>query len=156
MIRRLKRSDIDLITNFAKRTKKFRKKEIKELKNSLEYAFKNEGEYYKAKCYVENGSVKGVVVYGETYLTTATYDIYWIIVDPYEQGRGIGSRLLKHAEKKIIERGAKIIILNTSSKKSYRAVRKFYEHRGYKIEARIKNYYRKRDDLLIYVKRIKN
>ena len=35
---------------------------------------------------------------GQRPMTDAVYDLYWIVVDPSQKGKGIGKALLHHAE----------------------------------------------------------
>jgi ribosomal protein S18 acetylase RimI-like enzyme len=113
-------------------------------------------DFYQVDCFMLDRQVTGIVAYGETGLTTATYDLYWLIVHPEHQNEGIGSRLLAHAEEVMRKRGARLIVINTSGKKGYSDVQQFYVRKGYVLEARIRDFYRKNDDLLIYVKRLRN
>ncbi len=98
--------------------------------------------------------VAGYVCYGPTPLTEGTYDIYWIAVDPDFQGRKIGTELLTFAEDDIAKHKGRMVTLNTSSQEKYSSTRSFYLKRGYHEGARIRNYYRLGDDLVIYVKLI--
>ena len=59
MIRLLKKKDIKGIIGFARKTRKFRKKELIDLRDSLEAALEPDGDFYKVECYVEQGQVKG-------------------------------------------------------------------------------------------------
>jgi GNAT superfamily N-acetyltransferase len=47
-----------------------------------------------------DGDIAGYVCYGDTPLTEATWDLYWIAVDHEKQGFGIG-RILMNMPKKI-------------------------------------------------------
>lgn len=95
----------------------------------------------------------GYVCFGPTPATEATFDLYWIAVDPARQGQGIGRVLLQHAEHECVSRGGRLMIIETSSKVMYLPTQKFYERNGYAVEARIRDFYAPGDDRLIYTRR---
>ncbi|HOG49059.1 MAG TPA: N-acetyltransferase [Lentisphaeria bacterium] len=95
----------------------------------------------------------GYVCFGPTPATEATFDLYWIAVAPTRQGQGIGQALLNHAEQESVRRGGRLMIIETSSKAIYLPTQKFYEHNGYVVEARIRDFYAQGDDRLIYTRR---
>lgn len=97
--------------------------------------------------------VVGYVCFGPTPATESTYDLYWIAVDPELQGHGIGKQLLQFAEQNCLKQGGKLLIIETSSKESYRPTQAFYLKNGYQIEARIKDFYAPGDDRLIFTRR---
>jgi len=95
----------------------------------------------------------GYVCFGPTPATESTWDLYWIAVDPKQQGRGIGRQLLHFAEEQCRSMGAKLIIIETSSQPKYQPTQHFYTSNGYVVEARIKDFYAAGDDRLIYTQR---
>ncbi|MGI5923117.1 MAG: GNAT family N-acetyltransferase [Lentisphaeria bacterium] len=99
-----------------------------------------------------SGAVIGYVCFGPTPATEATWDLYWIAVDPKQQGRGIGRRLLRFAEEQCRNMGAKLMIIETSSQPKYQPTQHFYTNNGYVVEARIKDFYSAGDDRLIYTR----
>lgn len=98
--------------------------------------------------------VAGYICYGPTPATEGTYDIYWIAVSPTMQNRGIGKQLLFYVEGKIIQDKGRLIVIETSSIEKYISTQKFYLNVDYSIAARIKDFYRPKDDRLILVKYI--
>jgi ribosomal protein S18 acetylase RimI-like enzyme len=96
--------------------------------------------------------VKGYACYGPVPLTEGVYDLYWIVVDPASQGRGFGRQLLQHVEKDVLHRGGRMVLIETSSQESYGATIRFYEHSGYFLAARIRNFYKIGDDKLVFQK----
>jgi GNAT superfamily N-acetyltransferase len=100
----------------------------------------------------EGGEILGYYCVGPTPATQFTYDLYWIAVDPAMHGKGIGRILDEHALDLVRERGGRLVIAETSSQPRYDRTRAFYVRRGYAELARIKEYYRPDDDLVIYGK----
>jgi GNAT superfamily N-acetyltransferase len=103
----------------------------------------------------EEGSVLGYYCVGPTPATQATFDLYWIAVDPAVHGKGVGAQLDRHALGLISEMGGSLVIAETSSRPAYDGTRAFYVRRGYSELARIREYYRPGDDLIVYGKYLK-
>ncbi len=101
----------------------------------------------------DEGGVLGYACYGTIPLTTGSFDLYWIAVRPDLQNRGIGRRLLAAAESDMAGRGARLVLVETSSRADYVATRAFYERSGYDVAARIRDFYRPGDDKVVYEKR---
>jgi GNAT superfamily N-acetyltransferase len=96
--------------------------------------------------------VQGYACYGPVPLTQGVYDLYWIVVDPAFQGKGSGGHLLEYVEKDVLRRGGRMILIETSSQETYAGTVRFYEHSGYRLAARIRNFYRIGDDKLVFQK----
>ena len=103
--------------------------------------------------HINDRQVGGYVCFGPTPATEATFDLYWIAVAPELQGHGIGRQLLHFTENECQAQGAKLLIIETSSKELYRPTQAFYQKNGYQIEARIKDFYAPHDDRLIFTRR---
>ncbi len=97
--------------------------------------------------------VLGYVCFGPTPGTEYTFDLYWIAVAPAQQRRGIGRRLLNFAESACRARGGRLIVIETSSQEKYEPTRNFYFRSGYHMEAKIKDFYARNDDRLIFTRR---
>ena len=100
------------------------------------------------------GDLIGYACYGSTPGTTGTYDLYWIAVHPEHQGEGGGSRLIDEVERRLNEREARLLVVETSSRTDYESTRRFYERRGYAECASISDFYAFGDDRVIYAKRL--
>ena len=98
------------------------------------------------------GTLLGFAIYGHTPCTTATWDLYWIVVDRSAQGIGLGRRLMDAAEHGIRSHAGSLVVVETSSRDDYGPTRKFYESLGYDRTARIPGYYAPQDDLIVYTK----
>jgi ribosomal protein S18 acetylase RimI-like enzyme len=102
----------------------------------------------------DEGVVYGYVTFGPTPLTDGVYDLYWIAVDPKQQGRGFGQILLRFVENEVRRREGRMLLIETSSKGSYASTMRFYERAGYAEISRIKDFYRIEDDKLVFCKRL--
>lgn len=74
------------------------------------------------------------------------------MVDRARQQSGIGTQLLAEVESRLAAEGARLIVVETSSRPDYAPTRGFYEARGYTRRATIPAYYAPGDDLVIYTK----
>lgn len=104
--------------------------------------------------FTENGQLAGYVCYGATPGTDRTYDLYWIAMHPSAQGSGGGTRLLDEVERRLRERDARLLVVETSSRDDYAPTRRFYDARGYHPVARLADYYAPGDHRVIFTKRL--
>ena len=80
------------------------------------------------------------------------WNLLFIAVRPDLQGRGRGSALLRHIEQALRERGARLLLIETSGLGTFERTRAFYRKHGYDEEARIRDYYRPGDDKVVFRK----
>ncbi|HEY9384102.1 MAG TPA: GNAT family N-acetyltransferase [Gemmatimonadales bacterium] len=100
-----------------------------------------------------DGALAGWACWGPTPCTLGTFDLYWIVVAPECQGQGIGGALMAEMDRRIAGR-ARMIVVETAGRADYASTRAFYERLGYRVAARITDYYAPGDDLVTYVKRV--
>lgn len=103
----------------------------------------------------EPRQLAGYVCFGPIPATASSYDLYWIVVAPGMQNRGIGARLMQRAEAAAAGQGATRMFVDTSGRAQYAPTRAFYESRGYTVEATLRDFYASGDDKVIYAKSIK-
>lgn len=99
-------------------------------------------------------AIQGFVCYGPTPMTDGVYDLYWIAVDPRQQGRGLGQILLRFVENEVRRRSGRMLLIETSSKRSYAPTIRFYQQAGYREISRIKDFYRIEEDKLVFCKQL--
>lgn len=102
----------------------------------------------------EDGHVLGYACYGPRSLTSGTYDLYWIAVDPAARRGGVGRRLLAACEEAIRKLGGRLLVAETSGLPMYESTRNFYLTTAYTQEAILKDFYKDGDDLVIFTKRL--
>ena len=100
----------------------------------------------------KDNEIVGYVCYGKAPLTNGAYDLYWIAVKPEYQRHGIGKILLNHIEEEIVKLSGRLLFAETSSRAVYEKTRQFYINNSFSEEARIKDFYSKGDDKIIYRK----
>ena len=100
-----------------------------------------------------DGVLVGWICWGPTPCTMGTFDLYWIVVDPGWQGRGVGSALVAEMERQLSGK-ARLIVVETAGRADYAPTRAFYAARRYHVGATIADYYADGDDLVTYVKRL--
>jgi len=154
MIRKLEYKDRAIIEEILKATKVFNNEEILVALELIDIYLNDKNQKdYNFFCYTnETDDTIGYVCYGKTPMTEATFDLYWIAVNPLYHNKGIGKSLLVYTENIIKSMGGKLIIVETSSRDDYYNTRMFYIKSNYQELSRIKNYYKMNDDLIIYGK----
>lgn len=152
-IRRARQEDRASVMAILKETKFFRPEELKVAEEVFDDELSDgpEGEY---RSFVAREAHKtiGWVCFGPTPCTVGTFDIYWLVVDPENQNRGVGTSLMQYATTLIKNLKGRMAVVDTSGSQRYLPTRNFYEKLGYSRTARVKDFYAEGDDKIIYVK----
>jgi ribosomal protein S18 acetylase RimI-like enzyme len=133
-------------------TGKFRLDEVDVAVEVFDDATSEPGVDYHALGAYDDDRLVGFTLFGQVPCTVATWDLYWIVIDPTEQRRGTGRRLLDATESAVREAGGRLIVVETSSRTDYAPTRGFYEAMDYARTAEIADYYAPGDALVVYTK----
>jgi len=115
---------------------------------------RNQKDYRVLVAEDHQGCVRAYACWGPTPLTRGTYDLYWIATDPQVQGQGFGRSLMRHIEAGVNKESGRLLVIETSSKDSYRSAVEFYRRLGYQETSRIRDFYDVGDDKLVLEKRV--
>jgi len=153
LIRPLRAEDRPTLVEIIRKTGVFTDDEVDVAMELIDIVLTQPGQKdYQIYSAEENSKVLGYYCIGPTPMTVGTFDLYWIAVDPSIHNKGVGKQLLRHCENLIREQSGRLIIAETSSQEKYYNTRQFYIHNDYSEVARIKDYYKADDDLVIYGK----
>ena len=152
-------ADRSAVRSVLESTSRFRPSELAVAVEVFDSAFGLNGmdrdpDYKFVGAFDEQRELLGFAAYGPTPDTDNTWDLYWIAVAEKAQGRGVGAVLLAEVEKRIASVGGRLLMVETSSRDDYDRTRSFYESRGYRLEARIKDFYEPSDDRLMLTKEL--
>lgn len=100
----------------------------------------------------DDGGLVGVAYCAPERLTEGTWSLYMIAVHPDRQGQGRGAALLRHIERELVGRGARLLIVDTSGLPEFEGTRAFYTRCGFTEEARIREFWKKGDDKIVFRK----
>lgn len=154
-IRPVEPSDRDRIHDILLATARFTEEEVRCAVELVDKAIKEpeKGEYI-VHVLEDAGAVQGYVCYGATPMTDGVFDLYWIAVDPKQQGHGYGQVLLRFVENEVRKQRGRMLLIETSSKGSYAPTLRFYQRAGYDEISRIKDFYRVEDDKIVFCKKL--
>ncbi len=156
MIRKLQSEDRAQLVSIVEGIDNFSSEEKTVAIELIDEAIANPNhEYYNVYVFVNDGKILGYHCVGKRALTDGVYDLYWIVVGPNSQNMGIGKKLLDHVEEFVKEKNGRWILAETSSKEDYNATRNFYFRNKYSIVSEIKDFYKVKDDLIVFGKYIK-
>jgi ribosomal protein S18 acetylase RimI-like enzyme len=85
-------------------------------------------------------------------MTSGTWNMLLIAVDPARQRGGIGSVLARAVENQLAARGERLLLVETSGLPAYEQARAFYRKLGYREEARIRDFYQSGEDKIVFRK----
>ena len=152
-IRGVQPRDLEGILALARVTGVFTSEEVAVVRELVEAELNNPQQRdYHSLAAEADGQVVGFVCYGPAPMTEGTYDLYWIFVDPSYQRHAIGSALLREVERAIQRTKGRMLLVDTSSTRSYSAARRFYKGQGFREVAEVRDYYRLGDSRLTYMK----
>ena len=111
-----------------------------------------EASHYRFLVAETDGEVAGYACWGPIPGTLASADLYWIVVDPIHQGKGIGAALLNDAEDWMASAGRTRVYVETSTRAQYDGTRRFYLACGYKLAAELEDFYAPGDGKAMFLK----
>lgn len=151
-IRPILPTDRPSLTHILERIEQFRPDEVEVALELIDESLRlGDHTTYRVLVADDAGQVAGYVCFGQTPMTDHTYDLYWIVVDPEIQGRGVGKRLWSGCREAVLAAGGKIVRIETSSTELYGATMAFYDAIGFRLGARIDDFYRDGDALMTYL-----
>lgn len=150
----VKLSDVETVRSLVSKTGVFNAEEVSIAAELVaEAALKGEKKSgYSFYFIEEGGKMLGYSCFGRVPLTESSYDLYWLVVDPDSQKKGIAKQLLDFTEKTISSHVGTQLYAETSSMDNYKPARAFYQKVGFSECARQKDFYKKGDDKVTYVR----
>ncbi len=153
MIRKLRQADREHLEALLNKILQFKNEEKNVAMELIDTALHNGNQSdYNIFVYDSDGTITGYHCTGKRSLTDGVYDLYWIVADPDQRGKGIGGALLQHAEKFVKDNNGRWILAETSSRESYEGTRNFYHRNNYTIVAQISDFYSVGDNLVVFGK----
>jgi GNAT superfamily N-acetyltransferase len=132
----------------------FSKEEVSVALELIDAALAEPGGEYRVLVAEHDGELAGYVCYGPTPMTEGTWDLYWIATHPRARGRGVARALTQRMEAELRTVGARMVRVETSQLDGYGAAHAFYAALQYPVVARMHDFYKPGDDLLVMMKRL--
>ncbi len=101
----------------------------------------------------QQSNVIGWTYFAPDQYAEGVWNVWWLGVVPDSQGNGAGSLLLRAAESFAQSAGARIVVVETSSKDSQARARKFYAKEGYTECGCVPDFYGEGDHKIIFSRR---
>ena len=153
-IRPLEGKDRESLASLIRRIETFSPEEVEVAIELVDLALQPNNRDYTILVADRDGTLVGYICYGPTPMTEGTYDLYWIASDPTVRGQGVGASLISGMEADLRRQQARLVRVETSATEAYGPTRGFYASMKYTEEARIRDFYKVGDDLIILTKRV--
>ena len=154
-IRDLRNEDLPKLVEILRACAVFRPEEVsvgeEVLRESLSKPSADDYQVFVAEL---EGQIAGWSCHGRVPMTDATYDLYWIAVDPARQSAGVGRQLVERVIDSLRPVGARWLLAETSASSGYTGTRRFYERVGFELLSEIPDFYRQQDGRVIFGKRL--
>lgn len=150
MIRETTQTDADAIWAMLKESGEFDEKSVAYMKEILTNYLdgKTDDLWFTA----DDGEPVGVAYCVPEVAAEGAWNLLMLWTRNNRHGQGHGSALVSRVEKTLTERGARLLIVETSGLPGFETARRFYEKCGFAQEARIKNFFAAGDDKIVYTK----
>jgi ribosomal protein S18 acetylase RimI-like enzyme len=155
MIRPTTTADTPHLLALTEGTRVFKPHEVEALNEVLgDYHAETHKHGHIAVTFEEHGKILGYAYYAPAAMTDRTWYLYWIAVTRDVHAKGIGGKLLRHAENDIRSHNGRVLFIETSSLPHYELTRKFYLKHGYEITGTLRDYYSEGDDMVVFRKKM--
>ncbi len=141
----------EAVTQLVRSTREFTEEEASVAIELVDAALSGSDDYRVIVC-ESDGALSGYVCFGPTPMTDGTWDLYWIAVADEGRKQGVGRGLVDCMQVELKSRGARLVRVETSGQDIYKSTRAFYERTQFEVVARICDFYRRGDDLIVYGK----
>ena len=152
MIRPTHPKDVPALQAIAIASVLFESQQVEELTHMLEQHFSHAADSPAVWLTDDDDGPVGVAYVAPEPMTTGTWNLYWIAVHPDHQRQGRGQALLNQVEQMLIQRGVRLLLIETSGTADFDYVRTFYRQNGYQEEARIREFYEAGVDKIVFRK----
>jgi len=153
-IRPLKPSDRAGLEAALRSDDTFKEVEIAVALELIDDATENRDKDYWIRVACDGDDLAGYICFGPTPMTASTYDLYWIVTHAAHRGKGVAGSLINAMEAELRGISATAIRVETSQTEGYGAARTLYAKYDYPETARLPDFYRPGDDLIVYYKRL--
>jgi GNAT superfamily N-acetyltransferase len=100
----------------------------------------------------DDGEAVGVAYCAPEPVADGTWNLLMLWIRSDRHGKGHGASLVKQMEHKLRDRGARLLIVETSGLPAFEPARSFYAKCGFALEASIKSFFAAGDDKLVFTK----
>ncbi|NJL21488.1 MAG: GNAT family N-acetyltransferase [Leptolyngbyaceae cyanobacterium SM1_3_5] len=152
MIRPITPNDTDALIALADSIELFSPDELEALRQMLTDSLSNKGDTEPFWIADEDDGLVGLAYCEPERMTEGTWNLQLIAVHPNHQKQGRGAKLLHFIEQALSERGARILLVETMGTPDFEYVRSFYRKNDYDEEARIREFYAKGADKIVFRK----
>jgi GNAT superfamily N-acetyltransferase len=102
----------------------------------------------------DDGEPVGVSYCNPEPVTSGTWNLLMLWTRKDREGQGFGAALVAETERRLREKGARLLIVETSGLPDFEVARAFYAKCGFIHEATIKDFFAAGDSKLVYTKPI--
>lgn len=99
-------------------------------------------------------SLVSVAYFAPERMAVGTWNLYLIAVHPNNQRQGRGKAMLGHVVNLLASQGERLLLVETAGTDDFEYVRSFYWSNGFTEEARIREFYDKGVDKIVYRKQL--
>lgn len=103
---------------------------------------------------LDDGEPIGLAYFAPERMTDGTWNLLLIAVHSDRQGQGLGGRLITAVEQALAGDGQRVLLVETSGLPEFERTRAFYDGRGYRREAVIRDFYQAGEDKVVFWKRL--
>lgn len=152
MIRPIAPDDTTALIALADATGLFEPNQLEELGEMLSDYFGGDSDSDRFWIADDDSGLVGVAYCETERMTDRTWNLQLIAIRPDRQGQGRGTALLRYVEQTLVERGGRMLLVETSGTPEFEHTRAFYRKCGYDEEARIRDFYTEGADKIVYRK----
>lgn len=104
----------------------------------------------------EDDEPVGVVYAIQEPMADRVWNVLMLIVAADHHSEGHGRALMAHVEQAVVDRGGRLLIVETSGTDGYERARALYPACGFREEARIGDFYEAGDDKVVFTKTVRS